>query len=99
MSPGMWFRGRKNSKTRKTRQTAIMESTDLPFSFWRCSPMAATRTRKRSRSALFLQKPRGTFHPRVQQVGPEHFGIVSVDCAEARSKWMLSDFYGHVIAP
>src|SRR5260221_7113789 len=76
-----------------------MESTDLPFSFWRCCPMAATRTRKRSRSALFLQKPRGAFHPRVQKVGPEHFGIVSVDCAKARSKWMLCDFYGNVIVP
>src|SRR5229473_2159087 len=76
-----------------------MESTDLPFSFWRCSPMAATRTRKRSRSALFLQKPRGTFHPRVQKVGPEHFGIVSVDCAKARCKWMLCDFFGNVLIP
>jgi hypothetical protein len=33
-----------------------------------------------------LQKPRGVIHPRVQQVGPEHFGIVSIDCAKARSK-------------
>jgi hypothetical protein len=33
-------------------------------------------------------------HPRVQQVGPEHFGIVCVDCAKARSKFLLADFYG-----
>ena len=47
-----------------------------------------------------LQKPHGIIHPRVQKVGPEHFGIVSVDCAKARSKWMLTDFYGNVhIAP
>src|SRR5262249_57502469 len=34
-----------------------------------------------------------------QKVGPEHFGIVSVDCAKARSKWMLADFYGNVLLP
>jgi transposase len=36
---------------------------------------------------------------RVQKVGPEHFGIVAVDCAKARSKWMLCDFYGKVLIP
>jgi transposase len=35
-------------------------------------------------------------HPRVQAVGPEHFGFVCVDCAKARSKMMLADFYGTV---
>jgi transposase len=55
--------------------------------------------KSRSRAAEFLQKPRGALHPRVQQVGPEHFGIVSVDCAKARSKWMLADFYGKVLVP
>jgi type IV pilus biogenesis protein CpaD/CtpE len=38
-------------------------------------------------------------HPRVQRVGPEHFGVVSVDCAKARFKWMLCDFYGNVLMP
>jgi transposase len=57
------------------------------------------RTRSRRRPAEFLQKPRGLIHPRVQQVGPEHFGIVSVDPAKARSKWMLCDFYGNVLIP
>src|SRR5437899_3522501 len=65
--------------------------------------MATSRTRKRSRSgsrsARFVSKPRGTIHPRVQQVGPEHFGIVAVDCAKARSKWMLADFYGRILVP
>lgn len=55
--------------------------------------------RSRSRAAAFLQKPRGVIHPRVQKVGPEHFGIVCVDCAKARSKWMLTDFYGRVLVP
>jgi transposase len=32
-------------------------------------------------------------------VGPEHFGIVAVDCAKARSKWMLCDFYGKILVP
>jgi transposase len=35
----------------------------------------------------------------VQAVGPERFGIVAVDCAKARSKWMLCDFYGKVLIP
>jgi transposase len=60
--------------------------------------MPTTRTKSR-RPAVFLQKPRGLVNPRVQQVGPEHFGIVSVDCAKARSKWMLCDFYGKVLVP
>jgi transposase len=63
--------------------------------------MPATRSRKRfsSRRPEVLHKPRGVIHPRVQKVGPEHFGIVSVDCAKARSKWMLCDFYGNVLVP
>ena len=58
--------------------------------------------RKRRRSTRrpdVLQKPRGVISPQVQKVGPEHFGIVSVDCAKARSKWMLADFYGNVLVP
>jgi hypothetical protein len=63
--------------------------------------MAATITRKRGRSRRpdVLQKPRGVIHPRVQEIGPEHFGIVAVDAAKARSKWMLSDFWGNVLLP
>jgi transposase len=63
--------------------------------------MAVNRTRKRvrSRAPHFLQKPHGVIHPRVQQVGPEHFGIVTFDCAKARSKFMLCDFYGNVRIP
>ena len=44
-------------------------------------------------------KPRGILHPRVQKVGPEHFGIVCVDVAKVRSKWMLADFYGTILIP
>src|SRR6185503_9919024 len=63
-------------------------------------PMSAMVPRKRrQRRPEVLQKPRGVIHPRVQQVGPEHFGVVSVDCAKARSKWMLADFYGRVLVP
>src|SRR5947209_1902143 len=63
--------------------------------------MNTTRKHKRSRSRpqQVLQKPRGVIHPRVQKVGPEHFGIVAVDPAKARSKWMLCDFYGNVLVP
>src|SRR5436305_15090395 len=63
--------------------------------------MAAIAARKRGRNRRpdVLQKPRGVIAPRVQKVGPEHFGIVAIDCAKARSKWMLSDFYGKVLVP
>ena len=63
--------------------------------------MASKRSRKKScsRSVEFVQNPRGVIHPRVQKVGPEHFGIVSIDCAKVRSKWMLADFYGNVCIP
>src|SRR6266550_3217751 len=63
--------------------------------------MSATRSRRRSRSrpSDVIQKPAGTIHPRVQKVGPEHFGIVSIDCAKKRSKWMLADFFGNVLVP
>ena len=63
--------------------------------------MSTTRSRKRpaTRSAASVAKPRGVLHPRVQQVGPEHFGIVCFDCAKARSKFLLADFYGRVLIP
>lgn len=57
--------------------------------------------RKRSRSQKFrkavLGRPQGVIQARVQKAGPQKFGIVSVDCAKARSKWMLADFYGNVL--
>jgi transposase len=64
--------------------------------------MATSRTRRRParhRPSDSVAKPRGVLHPRVQQVGPEHFGIVCVDCAKARSKFLLADFYGRVLIP
>ncbi len=61
---------------------------------------SGSRRRSRSRNREGLHKPHGVIHPRVQKVGPEHFGIVAVDCAKARSKWMFTDFYGNVfVAP
>ena len=54
---------------------------------------------RRARRPQTVLKPRGTLQPKVQEVGPEHFGIVSVDCAKARSKWMLANFYGNVLLP
>jgi len=63
--------------------------------------MATKRNSRKSRtiSTAVLGKPKGVIQPRVQKVGPEHFGIVAVDCAKARSKWMLCDFYGKVLIP
>jgi transposase len=64
--------------------------------------MARTRTRRRSPRRPVpdaVGKPRGILHPRVQQVGPEHFGILCFDCAKARSKFLLADFYGRILLP
>ena len=58
----------------------------------------STRTRSSKKSRGFLvQKPQGKITERVQAVGPEHFGILCVDGAKARSKFMLCDFYGNVL--
>jgi transposase len=54
---------------------------------------------RRSARPYVIHKPQGAVHPRVQKVGPEHFGIISIDCAKARSQWMLADFYGQVLVP
>ena len=59
-----------------------------------------TKTKKRKSTGSkkrFIGKPTGQIQERVQAVGPEHFGIIAVDCAKRRSKWMLCNFYGKVI--
>ena len=63
--------------------------------------MATKRNSRKSGtiSPAVLGKPKGVIQSRVQAVGPERFGIVAVDCAKARSKWMLCDFYGKVLIP
>ena len=59
----------------------------------------ATRSRRRERK-YFIQKPNGEVGSRVKAVGPERFGVLCWDCAKARSKMMLANFYGEVlIAP
>jgi transposase len=61
--------------------------------------MAFKSRSKRSRGSRSqsVHKPHGVVHPRVQAVGPEHFGFVCIDCAKARSKTMLADFYGRIL--
>jgi len=54
---------------------------------------------RRSRKKFLVQKPQGQLTSRVQAVGPDHFAIVSVDCAKSRSKFMLADFYANVLVP
>jgi transposase len=64
--------------------------------------MASMRTRRRSsrrQTPVSVGKPGGVLHPRVQQVGPEHFGIVCFDCHKASSKFLLADFYGRYLIP
>jgi transposase len=60
------------------------------------SPSSASRRVTRT---FFVHKPRGEFHARVESVGPQHFGIVCVDCAKARSKFLFVDFFGKVLIP
>src|SRR5262245_22044268 len=54
---------------------------------------------RRARRFLTVAKPSGSVHPRIVAAGPERFGVVAVDCAKARSKWMLADYYGRILAP
>jgi len=53
--------------------------------------------RRSSRRKCSVQKPNGILHPRVEKVGPQHFGVVCFDCHKATSKWMLADFYGKLL--
>ena len=48
--------------------------------------ITSRRRTRRHRRFLSVSKPSGSIHPRVQAVGPDHFGIVAVDRAKARSK-------------
>jgi hypothetical protein len=63
--------------------------------------LSTTSRRRRSgkQATQILHKPTGTWPPRVQQVGPEHFGILALACAKARSQWLLTDFYGKILVP
>ncbi len=63
--------------------------------------MATRRNSRKNRpnGPALLGKPNGIIQPRVQKVGPQRFGVVAIDCAKARSKWMLCDFYGKVLVP
>ncbi len=58
---------------------------------------APTARRRKAPKGFVLQKPNGQVTARVQAVGAEHFGIVAVDCAKARSRYFLADFYGRVL--
>src|ERR1700676_4775139 len=98
MSP--WYVG---FSERITLPDCQLREWDHPHPFFlEAGPMSTTRTRKRPparRPAATVAKARGVLHPRVQKVGPEHFGIVCFDCAKARSKFLLADFYGRVLIP
>src|SRR5271163_2534571 len=59
-------------------------------------PRPHNRAAKTSKTFVLL-KPKGELTPRVKKVGPQHFGIVAVDCAKARSRLMLADFFGQTL--
>jgi hypothetical protein len=54
----------------------------------------ARSSKVRHKKLVYVQKPLGQLTERVQRVGPEHFGIVSIDCGKNVSKFMLADSYG-----
>jgi transposase len=58
---------------------------------------ASQPARSRQVPRAFVHKPAGVIHPRVEAVGPQHFGIVAIDCAKARSRWMITDFFGKIL--
>ncbi len=59
---------------------------------------ALTPSRSSRRSSIqSVGRPHGVLHPRAQLVGPEHFGILCFDCAKARSKFLVADFYGRIL--
>src|SRR3954447_19470472 len=73
-----------------------------PIHFLEAHLMTTASTRRRSPrrpAPTSVGKPAGVLHPRVQQVGPDHFGIVCFDCAKARSKFLVADFYGRILIP
>lgn len=55
------------------------------------------RSARSNTQRRYVGKPGGVIQERVQKAGPEHFGIVAVDCAKKRSTWFLCDYYGRVI--
>src|SRR5579862_4205835 len=96
-SPGMGVLVKKRPPSERQ-----LREWDEPHPFLEAGPMSTAHTRKRSsrrQPSPSLGKPRGVLHPRVQQVGPEHFGIVCFDCHKGSSKFLLADFYGKVLLP
>jgi hypothetical protein len=58
----------------------------------------STRNSKQGqRKRRYIGKPTGIIQQRVQEATPQRFGIISVDCAKRRSKWLLCDYFGRVI--
>ena len=57
------------------------------------SPVATSKRPRSGHRYLMVHKPKGTLQPRVQRVGPEHFGIAAVDCGKDKSRWMFCDFW------
>ena len=49
---------------------------------------SAKLSKSNSSGPRYVGKPAGVIQHRVEVVGPSHFGVVSVDCAKRRSKWL-----------
>jgi transposase len=69
-------------------------SEERAFSFfWRTAMTRSRSSSPRAPKGVLIQKPNGSLSIRVQAVGPERFGILSIDVAKARFKMMLADFF------
>jgi hypothetical protein len=87
-------------KTTPAKQTVADFQAALATRLGNLPPVPETGFVGRSRELLALQRllrqkrfiGAGKIQERVQAVGPEHFGVVAVDCAKRRSKGMLCSF-------
>ena len=59
----------------------------------------STKRRSKAFAAAVMGRPSGQIQERVKAAGPEHFGVVRVDCAKDRSQWIVADFNGRIIIP
>lgn len=64
---------------------------------WSLQNILPAPNAKKGTTRRYVGKPSGVIQQRVQEAGPQHFGIISVDCAKRRSKWMLCDYFVRVI--
>ena len=56
------------------------------------------RQANQDHASRYIGKPAGVIQARIQEAGPEHFAVISVDCAKALSVWMAGVYHRPVQA-